>query len=120
MNADFYWTFIKHTIGVLSENTIFDNADKYADLFIRNADGSLDYISDHYQNLGNTSIRGVDLNVAYRFPQSALGNFSLSVMVRTSTSLTISMKKAASTSTVWARSLTTTTRRSSATSKMRS
>lgn len=43
---------MKNQITTISETAIFADPVKYADKFIRNADGSLNYINTTNQNLG--------------------------------------------------------------------
>lgn len=76
-SADFWWTMVQNTIGVMDPGAIFGNPSKYADRFVRNADGSLDYVQTTSENLGNLSAAGVDLSFAYRFPRTAYGDFNV-------------------------------------------
>ncbi|POZ59992.1 TonB-dependent receptor [Chromobacterium alticapitis] len=78
-SADFWWTMVQNTIGVLDPGAIFADPAKYADRFVRNADGSLDYVKTPTENLGNLSAAGVDLSLAYRFPKTAAGNFGVNL-----------------------------------------
>ncbi|WP_199155752.1 TonB-dependent receptor [Chromobacterium sp. ASV23] len=78
-SADFWWTMIQNTIGVLDPGAIFADPAKYADRFVRNADGSLDYVKTPTENLGNLSAAGVDLSFAFRFPKSVYGDFGINL-----------------------------------------
>lgn len=77
-SADFFWTNIHDTIGVLSETAIFDDPDKYADRFVRDpSTQKLLYVIDTTQNLGNTMISGIDLSATVRLPKTDIGNFAI-------------------------------------------
>ncbi len=49
---DFWKIDMKRTIAQINEDTIFDNLDRYQDLFVRNPDGTLQYITKTRLNMG--------------------------------------------------------------------
>jgi iron complex outermembrane receptor protein len=72
---DYYDIKVTNSIGVLAQNAIFTNPAKYADLFVRNPDGSLAYVKDTTSNLGDLRTSGIDLGLQYAVPRTALGDF---------------------------------------------
>ena len=79
VGLDFYWIKISDQIAEFPESSVFDNPDSYADRYIRNPDGSLQYIQTGLANLGKVKTSGVDVTLDYRFPATAYGNFGLSM-----------------------------------------
>jgi iron complex outermembrane receptor protein len=59
------------------ESTVFDQAGSYPDRFVRNADGTLNYIVTGNANLGIVETNGVDVSLDYRFPNTPYGQFGL-------------------------------------------
>ena len=78
-SADFYWTHIRHAIGTLSDTIIFDDPAKYAALFNRGSDGSIASVTNAYENLGKVNTAGVDIALAYAFPKTSAGAFTVSL-----------------------------------------
>ncbi|OHX20755.1 TonB-dependent receptor plug domain-containing protein [Chromobacterium sphagni] len=78
-SADFWWTMVQNSIGTLDPGAIFANPSKYADRFVRNPDGSLDYVKTPTENLGNLSAAGVDVSLAFRLPRTSLGDFGINL-----------------------------------------
>jgi len=76
LSADYYNITMKHVIGVLGEGDIFNDPVKYANLFVRKADGSLDYVIDTNANLGGIKTSGLDLDFNWRIPTADLGTFN--------------------------------------------
>jgi iron complex outermembrane receptor protein len=72
---DYFNIKVTNSIGVLAQNAIFTNPAKYADLFVRNPDGSLAYVKDTTSNLGDLRTSGIDLGLQYVIPRTALGDF---------------------------------------------
>ena len=72
---DYYNIHVKDSIGQLPQNSIFTNTTKYADLFVRNPDGSLAYVKDTVSNLGDLRTSGIDVGLSYAFPKTAFGDF---------------------------------------------
>jgi iron complex outermembrane receptor protein len=75
VTIDYYDIKVTNSIGVLAQNAIFTNPVKYADLFVRNPDGSLAYVKDTTSNLGDLRTSGIDLGLQYVIPRTALGDF---------------------------------------------
>ena len=75
LTVDYWNIHITDSIGVLPETTIFGNPTKYANLFVRNADGSLAYVIDTNQNLGDTKTDGIDVTGTWRLPETSVGKF---------------------------------------------
>ena len=73
-----YWNIrMANMLANLPEQAIFLDPAKYADLFVRNADGSLSYVKNIVMNLGGQKAAGVDVSASYAFPKSAAGNFKV-------------------------------------------
>ncbi|TDK60053.1 TonB-dependent receptor [Sapientia aquatica] len=79
MSADYWNIKITDRINSLPDTVIFGNTTKYADLFIRNPDGSLKYVLDTQANLGGSNTDGIDLSTTLRLPKTSVGNFSLNL-----------------------------------------
>ncbi|QOL48965.1 TonB-dependent receptor plug domain-containing protein [Massilia litorea] len=75
VSVDWYDIRVRNSIGVLAQNAIFTNTAKYADLFVRNPDGSLAYVKDTTDNLGDLRTSGIDLGLQYKLPRNPLGDF---------------------------------------------
>lgn len=75
VTIDYFDIEVTDSIGVLSQNAIFTNPAKYADLFVRNADGSLAFVRNTAANLGDLRTSGIDLGLQYVVPRSAWGDF---------------------------------------------
>ncbi|MEO6677712.1 MAG: TonB-dependent receptor [Pseudomonas sp.] len=77
VGLDFWWIHISNQIQPFPESTVFDQSGAYADRFVRNADGSLNYIVTGNANLGIVKTSGVDVSLDYRFPNTPYGQFGL-------------------------------------------
>ncbi|MFZ6768457.1 TonB-dependent receptor [Undibacterium sp. Di26W] len=75
VSADYWHIEMKDMLANLPEQVYFLNPTKYADLFVRNPDGSLAYIKNITMNLGGQKASGIDLGLAYSIPKTAVGNF---------------------------------------------
>ncbi|KMN49523.1 hypothetical protein VL04_15040 [Chromobacterium violaceum] len=78
-SADLWWTMIKDQINILDETLILNNPSKYANRYVRDANGNYDYIIDDISNLGNISASGVDLRMSWTLPKSSFGTFMLTL-----------------------------------------
>ena len=76
---DFWKIDMKRTIAQINEDAIFDNLERYQDLFVRNADGTLQYIQKTRLNMGGLKTRGIDLSLNYSLPTSNWGRFGFSM-----------------------------------------
>lgn len=65
-NFDYFNIKVENQIGTLTEGIIFNNHNKYANKFVRTADGHLDYIIQQIENLGNVKTSGFDMGVQWR------------------------------------------------------
>ncbi|WP_338764212.1 TonB-dependent receptor [Massilia sp. METH4] len=75
-----WWSIrMKGTIAQITEETIFDNLDQYGDLFVRNPNGTLDYIVKTRLNMGGLRTRGIDASVNYTWPATQWGKFGVSM-----------------------------------------
>jgi iron complex outermembrane receptor protein len=71
-----YWNIrMTNMLANLPEQAIFLDPTKYADLFVRNPDGSLAYVKNIVMNLGGQKAAGIDVSASYAFPRTAYGNF---------------------------------------------
>lgn len=74
---DFWKITMDNMLANLPEQAYFLNPTKYADLFVRDATGKLQYIKNITMNLGGQKASGIDVSLAYRLPQTAAGDFKL-------------------------------------------
>ena len=77
VSLDYFNIQVKNSIGQLAQNAIFTNTAKYADLFVRNADGSLAYVKDIVSNLGDLRTSGIDVGFGYALPKTSAGDFKI-------------------------------------------
>ncbi|MYM84567.1 TonB-dependent receptor [Duganella sp. FT50W] len=70
---------MKATIAQITEDTIFADVSRYSNLFVRNADGTLDYIVMTRLNMGGLRTRGVDLGFRYTLPTKTMGRFGVNL-----------------------------------------
>jgi len=75
-----YWN-IKMTdmLANLPEQVYFLDPAKYASFFVRNADGTINYIKNTTMNLGGQKAAGVDVSASYAFPRMSIGDFKVSI-----------------------------------------
>jgi len=78
-SVDFWKIDMTGTIAQISEDTIFGNVDQYQDLFVRNPDGTLQYITKTRLNMGGLRTQGIDLNLNYVYPTANWGRFGFSL-----------------------------------------
>ena len=78
-SVDFWSIKMKGTIAQVTEALIFADPVKYANLFVRNADGTLDYINIQKRNMGGLRTSGEDVNVTYTLPTANYGRFIASI-----------------------------------------
>ncbi|QGZ38629.1 iron complex outermembrane receptor protein [Pseudoduganella flava] len=75
-----WWSIrMRKTIAQITEDTIFADVDRYANLFVRNPDGTLDYIVKTRLNMGGLRTRGIDTSFSYTFPTTDWGKFGASL-----------------------------------------
>lgn len=77
--VDFWKIDMKRTIAQINEDSIFDNLDRYGDLFVRNPDGTLAYITKTRLNMGGLKTQGVDIGLNYLVPTAHWGRFGFSM-----------------------------------------
>ena len=77
--VDFWKIAMTGTIAQVSEDTIFNNIQKYGDLFVRNPDGSLQYITKTRLNMGGLRTQGIDIGLNYSQPTANWGRFGFSL-----------------------------------------
>jgi len=77
LTADYWHIEMTDMIANLPEQVYFLNPQKYADLFVRNADGTIAFIKNVTMNLGGQRTSGIDVSGTYTFPQSEYGNFKV-------------------------------------------
>ncbi|WP_332851308.1 TonB-dependent receptor [Duganella sp. S19_KUP01_CR8] len=75
-----YWN-IKMTdmLANLPEQVYFLDPVKYASFFVRNADGTINYIKNTTMNLGGQKAAGIDISGSYAFPRTSYGDFKVSI-----------------------------------------
>lgn len=73
-----YWNIrMTDMLANLPEQVYFLNPTKYAPLFVRNPDGTLNYIKNTTMNLGGQKAAGIDVSAAFAFPRTNAGNFKV-------------------------------------------
>jgi len=74
-----YWNIrMTDMLANLPEQVYFLNPEKYKSFFVRNADGTINYIKNVTMNLGGQKAAGVDISASYSFPRSsAWGDFKV-------------------------------------------
>ncbi|MDK6078394.1 TonB-dependent receptor domain-containing protein [Massilia varians] len=77
--VDFWKIDMKGTIAQINEDSIFDNLARYQDLFVRNPDGTLQYITKTRLNMGGLKTQGIDLSLNYSYPTKNWGRFGFSM-----------------------------------------
>ena len=78
-SVDFWSIKMKGTIAQVTEALIFADPVKYGNLFVRNADGTLNYINIQKRNMGGLRTSGEDINVTYTLPTANYGRFVASI-----------------------------------------
>ncbi len=78
-SVDLWTTLIRDQIGSLPDSAIFADPAKYANLYVLNSDGTLNYVKSVTSNLGGLRTSGVDLAGFWRIPTASFGNFQLSI-----------------------------------------
>jgi len=76
---DYFNIEVDKQIATLSEAAIFADPVKYADKFVRNSDGSLNYIITTQQNLGGIKTSGFDVGLSWVSPMTATGRFGFNI-----------------------------------------
>jgi iron complex outermembrane receptor protein len=79
ISFDFWDIRMKGTIAQQTEDTIFSDPAKYQNLFVRQADGRLDYIQVTRQNMGGLHTQGIDVGGNYTIPTKTMGKFGVSI-----------------------------------------
>lgn len=75
ITVDYWGMLLTDVLGSVTITEIQQNPAKYTDQFVRKADGTIDHIVASQANRGNARVRGADLAVSYRTPQTAFGSF---------------------------------------------
>jgi len=76
LTVDYWGIGLTDVLGAVAIAEIQQNPAKYAGLFTRNADGTIDHIVASQANRGKSRMRGADLSLSYRFPATVVGNVS--------------------------------------------
>ncbi|MBY0238237.1 MAG: TonB-dependent receptor [Burkholderiaceae bacterium] len=74
-----YWNIrMTDMLANLPEQVYFLNPEKYKSFFVRNADGTINYIKNVTMNLGGQKAAGIDVSASYAFPRSSTwGDFKV-------------------------------------------
>jgi iron complex outermembrane receptor protein len=75
ITVDYWGMKLTDVLGAVAIAEIQQNPAKYASLFTRNADGTIDHIVASQANRGKSRMRGADLALSYRFPLTPVGRF---------------------------------------------
>jgi iron complex outermembrane receptor protein len=97
IGLDYWMINVRDTINLLPEQAVFGDPAKYASRIVRCSQASpaeraaidvclnfpiydpIAYIDTPTENLGETKTRGLDIDMAYRFPTGAYGQFTVSL-----------------------------------------
>ncbi|MBI3729309.1 MAG: TonB-dependent receptor [Burkholderiales bacterium] len=79
LSFDIWDIRMKGTIAQITEETIFSDVSKYSNLFVRNPDGTLNYIVVTRLNMGGVHTRGIDTSFRYLLPTTSWGKFGVSM-----------------------------------------
>ena len=75
-----YWNIrMTDMLANLPEQVYFLDPVKYAADFVRNPDGTINYIRNTIENLGGQKAAGIDISASYAFPRSTYGDFKISL-----------------------------------------
>ena len=75
-----YWNIkMTNMLANLPEQVYFLDPVKYASYFVRNADGTINYINNTTMNLGGQRAAGVDVSGSYTFPKTPYGEFKVAL-----------------------------------------
>ncbi|MYM34126.1 TonB-dependent receptor [Duganella sp. FT94W] len=75
-----YWNIrMTDMLANLPEQVYFLDPVKYAAYFVRNADGTLNYLNNTTMNLGGQKAAGIDVSASYVFPKTAYGTFRVNL-----------------------------------------
>ncbi|WP_110973839.1 TonB-dependent receptor [Acinetobacter sp. WCHAc060042] len=77
--ADYYNIEIDGLIDTISDAMIFQNPTKYADRFVRDSEGRIQYVNTTLVNMGGIKTEGVDLSLNYLTPMTATGRFGFGI-----------------------------------------
>nr|WP_315248730.1 TonB-dependent receptor [uncultured Duganella sp.] len=73
-----YWNIrMTDMLANLPEQVYFLDPAKYAQYFVRNADGTLNYLVNTTMNLGGQKTAGIDVSGSYAFPKTSYGDFKV-------------------------------------------
>jgi len=75
ITVDYWGLKLRDVLGAVTIAEIQQNPAKYAEFFVRKADGTIDHIVASQANRGQTRIRGADVSASYRFPKTSFGTF---------------------------------------------
>ena len=77
--VDYYNIEIEELVGQVGETSIFEDPEKYASLFVRGADGRIEYINTILMNTGGIKTQGIDISLDYLSPLTATGRFGFGI-----------------------------------------
>ena len=77
--VDYYNIEIENLIGLTGETSIFEDPTKYADRFVRDADGRIQYINTTLMNTGGIKTEGIDISLDYLTPMTSTGRFGFGI-----------------------------------------
>jgi iron complex outermembrane receptor protein len=73
-----YWNIrMTDMLANLPEQVYFLDPAKYSQYFVRNADGTLNYLVNTTMNLGGQKTAGIDVSGSYAFPKTSYGDFKV-------------------------------------------
>ena len=77
--ADYYKIDVDGLVSSIGEASLFWDPVRYADRFVRNAEGRIDYLNTTLINAGGLRTEGVDISLNYLSPKTSAGRFGFGI-----------------------------------------
>ncbi|WP_171014084.1 TonB-dependent receptor [Chitinivorax sp. B] len=83
IGVDFWKISQKNVVGSVEEQYVLDHAAQYPDLIVRRPGaapgdpGEIDYVRTPFLNISSSLLKGVDIDVRYRFKVDGVGTFTI-------------------------------------------
>jgi iron complex outermembrane receptor protein len=77
VTLDYWKIHVTDTIGTLSDALIFNDPQRYAPYYVRDANNNLMYVNAQSHNLGDTVTSGEDVTANWTIPAGELGKFAI-------------------------------------------
>ena len=77
--ADYYKIDVDGLVSSIGEASLFWDPVRYADRFVRNAEGRIEYLNTTLINAGGLRTEGVDISLNYLSPKTSTGRFGFGI-----------------------------------------